>query len=94
MLELIKSEIDNLKVVLENTPGASTNGYREEHLFGGVCVKYFFHPESSFNLADWEESFCDGTRDNGIDWISRNAIEDDTSLFLDSIEISRLGSNS
>ena len=82
MLELIKSEIVNLKVTLENTPGAATNGYREEHLFGGVCVKYFYHPESSFNLADWEESFCDGARDNGIDWISRNAIEDDAGLYL------------
>ena len=80
MLDLINAEILNLKVVLENTPGAPKNGFKDEHLFGGVCVSFFYRTELGLTLSEWGESFCDGPRDNGVDWISRNEIDDDNTL--------------
>ena len=81
MIDHIKNEMDLLKRGLESSQGRNHDEFRDEHLFGGVCVKYFYHI-SEIGVSEWNDSFCDGARDHGIDWICVNHLDGGNKLHI------------
>ena len=72
--ETIKGSIIKLKEELST----SYNKFdRDEHVFGGVCVKNEFFEGRNFSADDWEDTFTDQGNDGGIDWITSKPEEED-----------------
>ena len=77
--ELIKNHIHKLKNEISTLPSDS---YRDEHLFGGVCVKNEFDDGKSWSADQWNDTFTDAGSDGGIDWITSSPEEDNIIKFV------------
>ena len=67
---------DSIKKLKESLSNSYTSFDREEHLFGGVCVKNEFFEGKNFSSDDWDDTFTDQGNDGGIDWITSKPEED------------------
>ena len=71
--ELINNHIEKLRREITTS---SNQNFRDEHLFGGVCLKNEFYDGKSWSYDDWSDTFTDAGNDGGIDWITASPSDD------------------
>ena len=57
---------DSIKKLKESLSNSYTSFDREEHLFGGVCVKNEFFEGKNFSSDDWDDTFTDQGNDGEL----------------------------